>query len=184
MPKQTIIGLTGERVSGKGTIAKHIIKKYKAKYYRFSSILGDLLERLYLPKSRANYIDLVLALRKTFGADILAKVMVKDISKDKNKLIIIDGIRYPDELEVLKKIPGFHLVYITADVKRRYERAIKRKEKVGEDKLTLTQFKKIENAPTEKNIPKIGKTAEYVIDTNCEMDESLKRADKIMEKII
>jgi len=52
--KKIILGFAGEIASGKGTAAKYLAEKYGSGYFRFSTILRDVLKRLYLDESREN----------------------------------------------------------------------------------------------------------------------------------
>ena len=81
-----ILGLAGEISSGKGTITKYLTDKYGASSCRFSTMLRDILDRLYMEHSRENMQKLSTMLRQNFGEDVLAKVMSEDVKKDDNKI--------------------------------------------------------------------------------------------------
>ncbi len=179
-----ILGLTGENASGKGTVAEYLVKKYKVKQFRFSKILDDILDRISLPHSRYNESHLAMSLRELFGYDILAQVLTKDIVKEKLKLSLVDGMRFKNEYKLFKTIPGFKLIYVTAPVEMRYEKAKKRGEKPNEDTLTLQQFKKIEKTSrNEKDIPSLGKLADFRIDNTGTKQELYRKVDEIMKQI-
>jgi len=112
-----ILGLAGEMASGKGTIAKYATEKYNARTWRFSTMLRDVLDRLSLEQSRDNMQTLSTILRQNFGEELFARVMAEDVKKDTGEVIIIDGVRRFTDIENLKAMPGFHLVYIDVDQK-------------------------------------------------------------------
>lgn len=178
-----IIGLTGEKLSGKGTISKYLIDKYQANHFRFSKILEDICERLYLPKTRENEIDVALALRSKFGNEILAHVLKKDIEKVDNKVNVIDGIRYWEEYHILKNLPGFNLVYVTASIENRYERVKSRHEKIGETNLTFADFQKQETAQTEIIIKDLAKDANFIINNNSTVEDLYSQIESIITKL-
>ena len=162
--KKLIIGLTGEKLAGKGTIAAYLAQEYNAKVYRMSGILDDILERLHLPIARENEIDLGAGLRDKFGEDVLAQCLKKDIEKDPHDLIVVDGIRMPREVEVFSSLPGFILVYVTASLEVRFARMKQRKEKLDEQDMDFAQFKEIEEKKiTETSIPVIAQKAKVKI---------------------
>lgn len=162
--KRLIIGLVGEKLAGKGTIAEYLSLHYQAKVYRMSGILDDILLRLHLPIERKTQIDLVLALREKFGEDILAQVLKKDIEADPAPLIVIDGIRMPQEVEIFKKLPGFLLIGVTAPRKLRFERMKSRQEKLDEQTMDFQEFCRIEKeSPTEISIKSLGRKAKVKI---------------------
>ena len=107
-----IIGLIGPISSGKSIISDYLIKKKNASYYRFSDVLADVLKRLHLEVTRENLQSLGAALRVPFGESILADALEKDVCADENEIIIIDGIRYSDEADMIKKMGERRIFFI------------------------------------------------------------------------
>lgn len=177
-----ILGLCGEIASGKGTVVKYLEEKYGATSHRFSTPLRDVLKRLYLKINRKNMQDISRVLRESFGQSLLAKVITEDVKNDQNKIIIVDGVRRPADIEYLTKLPEFKLAYITANIKTRYERIIKRGENVDDLNKTFEQFIKDHQAETELLIPEIGKTAKIKIDNNGDYEALYKQIDEIITK--
>jgi dephospho-CoA kinase len=180
MPKKLILGFVGEIASGKGTAVKYVEEKYKASSYRFSTPLRDILNRLHLEINRKNLQDISLILREHFGQNLFAKIISEDAKNDNNKIVIVDGIRRPADIEHLKKLPEFKLVYITADEKTRYERLLARGENIDDKNKTFEEFKKDHEAETEILIPEIGKTSDYKIDNNGTTEKLYERLDEII----
>lgn len=178
-----ILGLTGEKLSGKGTISDYLVENHDYKHYRFSKILEDLAERLYLPKTRENLIDVALAMRDKFGSQILGHVLKKDIEKDCPAGAVVDGIRYWEEYNILTNLEGFHLVYVTAELKNRFERTRTREEKEGESEISFEDFAKQEEGPTEVLIKEIGEKAEFRIDNDGSFEELYNEVEKIIKKL-
>ena len=127
MPK-IILGFTGLPASGKGTVAKYFKEKYQAETFRFSTMLRDVLDRLYLEHSRENMSGISRVLREFFGQDLMAKVMAKDVENSPAGLIIVDGIRRMEDVKYLRALSGFKLVAIEADMRIRYQRLLNRDE--------------------------------------------------------
>lgn len=177
-----IIGLCGEMASGKGTVVKYLEEKYGAVSHRFSTSLRDVLSRLSIEVSRKNMQDLSRVLRETFGQNLLAKVIAEDAKNSNNKIIVIDGIRRPADIEYLGKLPEFKLIYVTADIKTRYERIIKRGENEDDLSKTFENFKKDHEAETELEIPRIGSNANIKIDNNGSLERLYEQVDKIAKE--
>ena len=186
MKKKVIIGLIGEKGAGKGTVSDRIIKKYGAVHYGTSKILRRTLEDLYLPVTRDNLIKLALVLKEGYGPSIIIDSLIRDMEKDKADIIIADGIRMHGDVEPFRKKYGknFYLIYVTADLKLRYERTKLRKEKAGESEATLEQFLEEEGKLTEISIHEIGKTADFKINNNGSAIELEKQVDEIMKQIL
>lgn len=182
MPNKIILGLCGEIASGKGTIVKYLENKYGATSHRFSTPLRDVLKRLYLEINRENMQGISKVLRDFFGQNLLAKVITEDTKNDQNKIVVVDGIRRPADIEYLTKLPEFKLIYIKADIKIRYERIIKRGENEDDKNKTFEQFQKDHEAETELLIPQIGQTADIEIDNNSGYEELYAQIDRIIEK--
>ena len=176
-----IIGLAGEMACGKGTAARHIEEKYKASSYRFSTMLRDVLDRLYIEQTRENVANISTILRQNFGEDLFAKVMAEDVKKDENEVIIIDGIRRLADIEYLKKIPEFKFIYIDTDIKVCYERIIKRGENTDDNDKTFEKFVEEHNLETELQINDLKNYADFVIDNNIDFNHLYEQIDKIIE---
>lgn len=177
-----ILGFTGSIASGKGVAAEYLSKKYGANIYRFSTMLRDILERIYVPQSRENLQTLSTFLRTTYGQDVMSKVIAEDVARDTNSLVIVEGIRRPTDIEYLKKLEGFHLVYITGNEKTRWERVIRRKQNPGDETKTFEEFLKEEEAETESLIKKLGETAEETINNEGSLEDFYQALENIMNK--
>ena len=175
--KLIVLTLVGEKLSGKEVTANYLVKKHGFKQYRFSKILDDILKELSLPVSRVNEFNLVGALRERFGGGVLAEAIKTKIISSKKTKVVIDGLRHPAELESLKLLPGFKLVYITAPLDIRYQRALKRGEKAGESKFSLADFKAEEKLSTEQYINKMGRRAHIKLVNEVGLNELYKQIE-------
>ncbi len=175
-----ILGITGPKLSGKGTSADYLRSKHGAVIYSMSGILFDIANRLHLPTTRENLIKIATGLRSQFGEDILGQVLKQDLLAAGDALAVIDGIRMPSEFELFSELPGFQLLYIDAPVKERYERSLKRGEKEGETEMTFEQFQAEESAVTEQGIAGLKERASKVI-TN---DSTIAELNSLLESII
>lgn len=181
-----IIGLVGEKGSGKGAVAEYLVEKYSATHYGTSKILRRTIEDLKLPVTRDNLVKLALVLKEGFWPSVIIDSLITDIESNGSDIIIADGIRMHGDVEPFRKKYGknFFLVYVTADLKIRYERTKKRKEKAGEDKTTLVNFIAEEGRLTEVSIHEVGATADFVINNNKGVKELYSQVDNIVGKII
>lgn len=180
--KKIILGLCGQISSGKGTIAEYAQKKYNAKTFRFSTMLRDVLSRLYLDITRYNMQTLSTILRTNFSEDIMAKVMAEDVKNDSTEIIIVDGVRRMADITYLKEINGFYLVSVKADAKIRFERLTKRNENSDDLGKTYEDFLKDEQQEAELEIPIAMQNADLEIDNNGSMEDLFKQVDDIILK--
>ncbi|MCX6763537.1 MAG: AAA family ATPase [Candidatus Moranbacteria bacterium] len=177
-----ILGFSGEMASGKGLAVKYIEEKYKASSYRFSTILRDILKVLCLEESRENIQKISTVLRKNFGEDLFSKIMKEQIKKDKNEFIAVDGIRRMEDIKYLKEIPEFKFVYLEADVEKRYERTVKRKENAGDENKTIEKFKKDHAAEAETQIKDLKQYADFILENNGTEEELFRQVDNIINE--
>jgi dephospho-CoA kinase len=185
MKRKIIIGLIGEKGAGKGTVSDYLLEKYGAVHFGTSKILRRTLEDLHLPVTRDNLVKLALVLKEGYGPSVIIDSLIQDMEKSDADLIIADGIRMHGDVEPFQKKyrENFYLVYVTADLKIRYERTKMRKEKEGEADATLEQFLEEEGRLTELSIHEIGRNAEFTMNNNGTAEELKKQTDDMMEKI-
>lgn len=176
-----IIVFVGLLSSGKGTAAKYLVDKYGAKSFRFSTIMRDVLDRLYLEHSRENMSNISTLLRARFGEDLFAKVMAGDVSKDSANVIVVDGARRQADIEHLRKLEGFKLVSLEADAKIRYQRLLQRHENPDDQNKTWEQFEADHQLETELSIPPLMQMADVIIDNNGSTEEFYKQLDKLVD---
>jgi dephospho-CoA kinase len=132
-----LIGLTGANGAGKGEVAAFFMKKGYA-YFSLSDILREKLKEKGLEENRDNLIQKGNELRREFGPDILAKLV---LDKVRGKAVI-DSIRNPAEVEFLRRQKGFALLAVDAPVAARFERVQKRGR--NESVQTLEEFRQKE----------------------------------------
>ncbi|MEK6981878.1 MAG: deaminase [Candidatus Micrarchaeota archaeon] len=114
-----ILGLCGENCSGKGTVADYLIKR-GFYYFSLSDIIREELAKSGIEPTRDNMVKKGNELRETLGPSILAKRAIEKLEKDRN--YVIDSIRNPFEVEELKKVPNFSLIYVSATPEIRFAR--------------------------------------------------------------
>ncbi len=177
--EKIIIGLIGEKLAGKDEVAKYLVAKYGAFHIKFSHLLDEVLEVLDLPKTRRNEIDLGLGLRQIFGNEVLYKALKKRIEHLNNPVIVINGIRM-DEFERVVGDLKAQTLYITAPLEIRYQRYLERHEKIDDGKLNFEEFARQDKEElTERDIPVLGKRADYKIDNVGSLVDLHKKVDDI-----
>src|SRR6185503_20292678 len=101
---KTVIGLVGERLTGKDQAGEYLRQKHQAFYIRYSHILDEILNVLNQPISRMNEINLGKALRELYQKNVLWDGMQKRISESQADLVVIGSIRLQDEFESVKAL--------------------------------------------------------------------------------
>jgi len=119
LPK--IIGLIGPIRAGKSTAAKILAEKYGYKIASNSEILSKILENLEMESSRENLGKLGNSIFKVLGNDIIAHYRLANLDTSP---IIIDGIRYKEEIKTYSQESTFKTIGVMADEQSRFERAL------------------------------------------------------------
>ncbi len=181
-----VLGLVGEKGSGKQTFADYLKKMAKGKkiaHMRFSDILKETLQLWSLELTRSNYQKASIAFNKTFGKGTLSNALYQRVMQQPADIVILDGVRWLSDEELINSFPKKYLVYITANPETRWERVTKRGEKAGESDASLEQFMAEEKVKTETLIPKIGKRADIKIDNNGTLADLERQVKQFVSKL-
>ncbi len=179
-----IIGLVGRKGCGKGAVTKILAEKYGAKTFRFSAALADVLRRLGIEETNENMVRLSVILRKEFDEDVLKRAVMKDVEKTDGDLIVLDGLRRVQDLEMFEALGRFVIVSVEAPLETRYERIHGRREKSNDATITFEEFKRLQaDAPTEITIPDVEARATYHIDNSGTLEELEAKIQELMKKI-
>lgn len=178
-----VIGIIGAKAAGKELLANYLAKKYNGVAYSHSETLYAILRILELPCDRENAIRLV-ALRKTFGNDILIKALNKKLALDDKPIKIVTGIRFRNELDNIKSYPNNKLIYLDAPEELRYKWQLARGEKSDDGSMSYIEFLEFERRETEVNIKTLGLSADYRIDNSQSKQSLFDQADKIIQTLI
>lgn len=177
------MGLAGELASGKGTVAKYILEKYQGSTHRFSTMLRDILDRLYLPQSRENLQKLSTAIRQNYGEETFSRVIAGDVKKDDHEIITVDGVRRFADIKYLKEYPEFKLVYIETELEKRFDRIRQRGENPDDKTKTLEQFKKDQEGEADAQIRDLKQYADFVVNNDGTPEELYRQVEKIIEEL-
>ena len=112
------IGLTGPNASGKGEVAR-ILSEQGFTLHSLSDVVREEATRRGLDHSRENLILTGTSLRRELGEGALAERILPMLSERS----VIDSIRNPAEIIVLRALPGFHLLGVDAPETLRFERS-------------------------------------------------------------
>jgi dephospho-CoA kinase len=178
LPK-LVVGLTGLPRSGKGEFVR-FLTEWAGKYglsvgaVRFSDALVALAKTFGIEVSRENLQGLASDLKKYAHAPIAYAAFNAALQLE-NDIVVVDGIRWPEDEEGLQKISNNVLVYVEAELETRWRRARSAAEKAGDADVTLERFREQDSAQTEIFISDIGSRAECALVNNGTLEEYRKK---------
>ncbi len=120
-PKYRLIGLTGTNGSGKGEAAAWLQARGYA-YLSLSDVIREELKRDGRPETRDALIAKGNELRRAFGPDILARRVLARVGGP----TVVDSIRNPSEVALLRRESGFILLAFDAPAEVRFDRVGRR----------------------------------------------------------
>jgi len=180
LPRAPIVfGLTGPNAAGKGEVAERL----RAHGFRTHS-LSDVVRRVAvaegLPPEREHLIRIGNRLRREGGAGVLAERILADLGERD----VVDSIRNPEEVAVLRRLGRFVLIGVTAPVELRFRRALARA-RPG-DPATLAEFEareRQENAadPLAQQLDATFRLADVVVTNDEDLDDLHRRVDAILQ---
>lgn len=181
--KKIVLGFAGEIAAGKGTAAGYVEEKHGGKKFSFSTCLRDVAKRMHLEESRENLQKLSTMFRENFHDNILSEVVFEDIKEEGGEIVAIDGVRRLADIEYLKKLESFRLVYVEASMEKRHERIIKRGQNSDDIGKTFEEFKKDHEREAEQQIKELKNHADFVVDNDGSFEQLYGKLDKIIIKL-
>jgi len=170
------LGIIGKNSAGKETvykILKKLIKKcapnLKINMHHFSDPLRECLDALFpLPNSKENQQKISTILRQGFSEEVLGNALMHRAEKDIADVVCLDGIRRPQDIIKLRRMPNNYLVFVDAPFEKRFLNAQSRKDRPAP---TREQFLAQESAEAEKMIGEIARQANIVLDNSGTVEE-------------
>jgi dephospho-CoA kinase len=132
-----VIGLTGPNAAGKGEVARYLAK-LGFEVHSLSDVVREEAARQGFPPEREHLIRIGNELRRGGGSGVLAERIRARLGAK----AVVDSIRNPAEVTVLRGVAGFVLVGVTAPATLRFERSVARA-RAGDPK-TLAEFEERE----------------------------------------
>ena len=164
-----VIGLVGEIGGGKGTfftLLKEESPQYSIARIGFSDVIRETLTLWGLPNTRENLQKLPQAMDQFYGSGSLTHAIKKRAESKIEDIVVLDGVRWETDFEMIKSFPKNILVYVTAQPEVRFQRLRVRPQNTGDFNLEWATFLQQEQAPNETSIAHIGSRADYKIENN------------------
>jgi len=164
-----IIGIIGEKGSGKGTCVDLITKISKSKgltteCVKTSALLAETLTLWNIPHTRNNLQYLAIIMNKQYGDTTLSDALRNRIEKSSADIVVYESIRWQSDLDMVRSFANNLVIYVTAPVSVRYDRTVHRGEKIDEAHTTFEKFVADEQVATETEIVDLSRYADIKIE--------------------
>ncbi len=190
--KNLFLGLTGRMGSGKGEVVK-ILESMGFIYTSLSDIVREEIAKLGRDVSRAETQDIGNRLRAEGGAGVLGKrtrekIVSSLISNELHNNWVIDGIRNPAEVVELRKLEGFLLLAVNADMKVILQRIKDRKRSTDsmDDEELMKRLDREWGIGEPDNGQQVGKCfnmADFIINNNTNLEDLKNEINKVLNLI-
>jgi hypothetical protein len=165
--EKTYIGLISKNRRGKDSVGELVIElaaPRTVQVIRFSDSLNRILEGdLGLGRDRTLQQGLSTGVRREYGQDVLSKRVYQDALESEADIVIINGVRRPADVELLRSLPNFKLVRVTASPDLAYEWMKRANDREGDAEKSFEQFLEEDSREPEKLIDQTAESADATI---------------------
>ena len=193
MKNPLVIGIVGKPASGKDSLSRLLLEEIvRAKpdvslvVRKFSDALGAVLDARGVPRTTATLQALAQELVRKEGDGAVMRLMREFVKKEilSHDVVVLNGLRWREDLDMLRGFPRNVLIFIFADENARFARKSARRERADDTTLTLARFCKEDNAPTEQFIDQMGATAEVKVDNGGTEEELRAQVKGIVSRYV
>ncbi len=173
-----VVGLTGPNASGKGELASHL-RSCGFAVHSLSDIVREAAAADGLPPEREHLIATGNRLRREGGPGVLAEGILDRLgTRD-----VVDSIRNPAEVAVLRRLPYFTLVGVQAKTETRFRRSLDRARPGDPKSLEAFQGREREENSADPNAQQLAATfrlADHVIDNDADLNALRAAVDRLL----
>ena len=182
-----IVGLTGYLAAGKGVVSDFLNEKGFV-YMSLSEELREIAKEKKIEITRQTLQDLGNKMREENGIGFLAERIAEKIKNQQYTKVVVDGIRNPGEIRVLKKLREFILVAVYAPREIRFKRLVERNRE--SDPKTWEDFVKVDDRDQGVGEEKTGQAVEACVQqadlifiNDSGLEEAKKKVESLYEEI-
>lgn len=182
MTKPPYIGLTGPNASGKGEVAAYLEQAHGYHCRSLSDVIRKEARRRGQEPVRGVLIPLGNELRAKHGPGALAELILPDLDPP----ALIDSIRNPVEVEILRGLQGFVLLAVAAPEEVRFERSLARA-RPG-DPQTRAEYREREaqensTDPAAQQLTATAELADAVVVNDAGLDDLAGKLDALLSEL-
>ena len=181
-----IIGITGTLGAGKGTIVDYLHEVRGFGHYSVRAFLIEEIKRRNMEVNRDSMVIVANDLRASHSPDYIVGQLYR-LAEQSGNNCIIESIRTPGEVKLLRSKENFWLISVDASPEIRYQRICKRGSET--DHVSFETF--IENEkremdsvdPNKQNLRKCIEMADYQLMNDGGVEDLHRKMNEILNKI-
>ncbi len=182
MHRKIVIGIAGMPGAGKATAEEVFRLRGYPIVVMGDEVRAEAVRRNLKPSSK-NLGELMLRIRAEEGPAALAKRCVPKIKCSKGCIVIVDGIRSPEEVaEFRRNFKDFVLVAIHASPKTRFRRLLKRGR--SDDPRDWETFIERDRRELKVGLGEVIATADYMVINEDTREDLKRRMERILEEVL
>jgi len=182
MKKRTLIGVAGMPGAGKATV-EEIVRNMGYSMVVMGDEIRDEAKRRGLKPTPENLGMVMLKLREEEGPGIVAERCIPKIEKADGKIVVVDGVRSPYEVEKFKRhFPSFTLIAVYASPATRFQRLFKRSR--SDDPKVWDTFAERDMRELSVGLGNVIAMADYLIVNEGTKNQLKRQIRKVLEVVI
>ncbi len=182
MKNKIFLGLAGMPGSGKGEVAE-VAKKRKIPVFSIGDVVREEFakERPGKPGSEMNKFSNTK--KKEHGNTFWAKKLANKLKKQEitSNIVILDGIRSPEEVKMFKTMFDFRVVAVIASEETRFKRNSARGRE--DDSADFESFKNRDETELSWGSGEVIKNSEYKIENEGTIEELDEKINDLLNKL-
>lgn len=180
MKNKIVIGFVGLAGAGKSSALEGI--KSIGTIITMGDVIRKEAELRNIPRTSENLGMIAKELRKKYGNNIIAKKSVELIKENPSNIIVVDGLRSMNEVNIFREFWKFPIISIIIDEEIRIKRLLERRRE--DDSIKIEDIKERDEREIEFGLKEVIENSDYKINNNSTITDLQEKTRKIIFSII
>ena len=181
MERRLFVCVAGFPGAGKGVVVD-VARRLGLPVFVMGDVVREEVRRHGLEPTVENLMKVANELRKVYGPNAIAVKTVEKVLATPHKLVVIDGVRSPYELEVFRQHGTVVVVWVEASLKTRFER-LSRRGRPGDPK-TIEELKYRDSVEEKWGLGLVRVAADFTIVNEGGLEEARRLAELVWRVLL